>query len=86
MGFGAHTHLLIRLEALGGKHGILLNGNWREIETFLYAAKNLKVPSLINDVEESLCILGDIQEWCFLNILMPLIQLEEESVTEAATV
>lgn len=47
---------------------------------------NLKVPSFINDIEESQFILGYIQEWCFLNILMPLIQLQEESATEAVTV
>lgn len=44
------------------------------------------MPSLINDIEESQFTLGDIQEWCFLNRLMPLIQLQEGSVTEAATV
>lgn len=44
------------------------------------------MPSLINDIEESQLTLGDIQEWCFLNRLMPLIQLQEGSVTEAATV
>lgn len=58
----------------------------QEICCLLQRRYSLKVPSLINDIEEPQFTLGDIQEWCFLNRLMPLIQLQEGSVTEAATV
>lgn len=82
--FRVQRHLL---EALEGKHGILWNASCKKTEICLLQRRySLKVPSLINDIEESQFTLGDIQEWCFLNRLMPLIQLQEGSVTEAATV
>lgn len=76
------------LEALGGKTWHIVKCKLEKDRDFclLQRRYSLKVPSLINDTEESQFTLGDIQEWCFLNRLMPLIQLQEGSVTEAATV